>query len=460
MTVHDISPDGGYGAAIGPDDYERRALAGAFYSGRAACHLASFLRPEDFSIPKWRELLRAILAQRQAGGYQDGPIDAAAILEAAENPEGSTNEGMQQALIDALEEMPYTQFHEHYCAKVLEHSRLRQIRDIGEMLRTEEDESNRLLDLARERLENVAKLGSSPVKSVSKMAEPIADMLIAHSDTGGGLMGYHTGFTSLDRVTDGWPIAGVTVIGARPSVGKTALGLVLARNMVLDGHAVLYFSLEMSDRALMERLFSISARKSARALRWRSDRGEVTQAIMEGCDAASELERFYIDDTAGLTVQQVVSRAMQAQRSHGVDAVVIDHLHLLSSGEKTESQTHEFTRISAGLTFGAKATGVPFLVLAQLNRSTEAKRDRPTLSTLRQSGAIEQDADMVLLLHRDDYQNPKDCPEDRKNILEVNVAKNRNGPTGVVDFHYDRESGYIQEQTPEEPRPHWQDGEG
>jgi replicative DNA helicase len=459
----------------GIPEVERRALAAAFLDGEACSFVMAELQPRDFALPRHASLFQSITDLRRELD-EDGlrsPCDLAMVYQHLEDTEELPKVGGLQYLAELLECEPFTPFHRHYCRRIKEASRMRRLRSTGTMLEREEVKGpDELLGLAKCSLSEIEADTVESVVSVASMADPVVNYYFAHQQMGGGLTGVTSGLVSLDRITNGWQAGEVAIIGARPSVGKTAFGLALARNATRIGQVpVLYFSLEMSRLALMHRLVAMVSRVPAEQLRNGTFSGEHTMALAKSVDDLSEGACLLIDDTGGLTAQQIASRASRAKAAHGVGLVIVDHMHLIAHAGKVESQTHEVTKVSAALHDAAKSTGLPFLVLAQLNRAPEQKK-RPTMADLRQSGAIEQDADLVMLLHREDYQN-QDCPPEKRDLLEVNICKQRNGPTGTVELHYNRIHGHIADlegdyRQPEddhddtremvEPVKHWQEG--
>jgi len=253
--------------------------------------------------------------------------------------------------------------------------------------------------------------------------------------------GVATGFHELDEYTSGLQAGELIVLAARPSMGKTALALNLAENVAADGKAVAVFSLEMSRQQLVQRL--LCARSGIDSHRFRRGllRQEDYQRLLAACGELSS-NRMFIDDTPGLTLLQLRSKARRLKEREGIDFVVIDYLQLMSVGGRVESRQLEVSEISRGVKAMSRELRVPVLCLSQLNRAAEQREGhRPRMSDLRESGSIEQDADVVMMLHREDYchqndpnwalQNP-----DRTGIAELILAKQRNGPTGVVRLQW------------------------
>ena len=248
----------------------------------------------------------------------------------------------------------------------------------------------------------------------------------------GAVTGLESGFIDLDYMTAGFQKSDLVIIAARPSMGKTAFVLNIADHMCFKkDKCVAIFSLEMSKEQLVNRLFSLESRVDAQKIRT----GKLTDADWKALiESAGDigLSKLIIDDTPSISVPELKSKCRKYKLEHGLDIVIIDYLQLMSGSGKSESHQQEISDISRSLKALARELDVPVVALSQLSRAVESRPDkRPMLSDLRESGAIEQDADMVMFIYRDDYYN-KDT--DRKGISEIIIAKQRNGPVGTVEL--------------------------
>jgi replicative DNA helicase len=250
----------------------------------------------------------------------------------------------------------------------------------------------------------------------------------------GTVTGIPTGFLDLDRQTAGMQPSDLILIAARPSMGKTAFVLNIAQNVAFREHmCVAIFSLEMSKEQLVNRMFSLESRVDAQALRTGNLSDADWEKLVEGAGIIGESE-LIIDDTPGISISELRSKCRKYKLEHDLKLIIIDYLQLMSGsgGRASDSRQQEISDISRSLKALARELGVPVVALSQLSRAVEQRPDhRPMLSDLRESGAIEQDADVVMFIYRDDYYN-KDT--DLKGISEIIIAKQRNGPVGTIQL--------------------------
>jgi replicative DNA helicase len=245
--------------------------------------------------------------------------------------------------------------------------------------------------------------------------------------------GLPTGFIDLDAITAGLQNSELVLIAARPSVGKTSLGLNLVRHIVVDaGHPVFFVSLEQSRIELAERLLCCQARVDSHKLRKGHLSAEDMQKLIEAGDLLRQA-RLFIDDTAGQGMLRIAANARRLKLRHHIKLVVIDYLQLIEPDNRKDSRQEQVANISRRLKFLAKELAIPVVALAQVNRTSEDRQDhRPRLSDLRESGSLEQDADTVLLLHRPELHEPGQ----HEGVVEVIIGKQRNGPTGEITLTY------------------------
>ena len=268
-----------------------------------------------------------------------------------------------------------------------------------------------------------------PIKQVVLNA---LDRIEAASKNKGSVTGIPTGFIDLDYKTSGFQPSDLILIAARPSMGKTAFVLNIAQHMAFKcNQTVAVFSLEMSKEQLVNRLFSLESKVDSQSLRTGSLSDEDWGKLIEGAGVIGR-SNLIIDDTPGISIGELRSKCRKYKLEHNLGIIIIDYLQLMTGSKKTDSRQQEISDISRSLKEVARELNVPVVALSQLSRAVEQRPDhRPMLSDLRESGAIEQDADVVMFIYRDDYYNHD---TDKKGIAEIIIAKQRNGPIGTVEL--------------------------
>ncbi|WP_293728456.1 replicative DNA helicase [uncultured Phascolarctobacterium sp.] len=334
---------------------------------------------------------------------------------------------------------------------VAEKSVLRQLvrvsTEIAAMGYEANDEVSTLLDTAESRILEIAnkkkRSDFTPIGDVLMNAVQSIEKLLQNR---GGLTGLPSGFNDLDKLTSGLHPSDFIILAARPSMGKTALALNIVQNVALRAHrrvggdpkSVAFFSLEMSKEQLVNRMLCAEANIDSQRLRVGEMADKDWDALWEACDVMSKA-KIYIDDTAGITVMDMRSRARRLKAEHGLDLIVVDYLQLMQgSGKRNNSgdRQQEVSEISRSLKALARELDVPVIALSQLSRSVEARQvKRPMLSDLRESGSLEQDADIVAFLYREDYYNP----ETENKHTELIIAKHRNGPVDTVNLFFHKQ---------------------
>ncbi len=253
----------------------------------------------------------------------------------------------------------------------------------------------------------------------------------------GGTTGLRTGFKDFDRKTAGLQKADLILIAARPSMGKTAFALNILQNIAVAEHkSVAVFSLEMSKDSLVNRMICSHSMVDSNKYRTGDLDSDDFEKIAESIYPLSTA-KIFIDDTPGITINELRAKSRKLKMERGLDLIVIDYLQLMSGSKRTESRQQEVSDISRGLKAIARELEVPVVALSQLSRANEKRIDkRPMLSDLRDSGAIEQDADLVCFIHREEYYNPEDIAEEDRGVSEIIIAKQRNGETGTVKLRW------------------------
>lgn len=299
-------------------------------------------------------------------------------------------------------------------------------------------EAREILDRAEQLLFNVTD------QRITEQIEPIKAYLDEifrqlESRDGHYITGVRTGFIELDDMLSGMQPGEMIIVAARPSMGKTAFGLTVAEHVALNNLPAAFFSMEMSKQAVVQRMLSSRARVDSHKLR----RNMMNEEDMNNLKVAvGELDNapLYVDDTPGMSVLELRAKARRVVMRHQVQVIFVDYLQLMHNPGRSESRQQEVSEISRGLKALARELNIPVIVLAQLNRNPEGRTDnRPRMSDLRESGAIEQDADVIMLLHREEYYKKHDTPDDIRGVAEVIIDKQRNGPTGIVKLHFSQQ---------------------
>ena len=370
--------------------------------------------------------------------YNEGkPVDLVTLQERLREKDVPPEISSLEFAKDLLDAVPTSANVRHYATIVQEKSMLRKLIKVNEEIantcylakeRTEdilEETEKKIFDLLQYRSTG----DFVPIKQVVLNA---LDKIEKASKNKGTVTGIPTGFIDLDYKTSGFQPSDLILIAARPSMGKTAFVLNVAQNMAFkEGKTVAIFSLEMSKEQLVNRLFSLESKVDSQALRTGNLTDEDWAKLIEGAAVVGK-SNLIIDDTPGISIAELRSKCRKFKLEHNLGIIIIDYLQLMSGGKRSESRQQEISEISRSLKAVARELNVPVVALSQLSRAVEQRPDhRPMLSDLRESGAIEQDADVVMFLYRDDYYN-KDT--DKKNIAEVIIAKQRNGPIGTVEL--------------------------
>ncbi len=308
-----------------------------------------------------------------------------------------------------------------------------------------------LIDRAEQQLfslsENQLGAGFEPLTKV--MGDAFEHIERIHAKTG-TVLGVDTGFAALNELTSGFQKGDLVILAARPSVGKTALALTLGRNAAVEaGVGVAIFSLEMSKMQLAQRLLSAETKVDLHKLRTGRLREEDWIHLTRNIDRLAQAP-IYIDDTPSISVLEARAKARRLQREYGIGLVVIDYLQLMSGHSRAQSREQEISHISRGLKAMAKELDVPVLALSQLSRAVESRTDRrPQLSDLRESGSLEQDADVVMFIYRPDMYGLKSPDgESLEGVAQIIIGKQRNGPVDSVDLMWNKESATYEAMAP------------
>ena len=416
-----------------------QSVLGAMIINKEAINTAiEQLHPEDFYKEANKEIFEAIIELFN----KNEPVDLITLSEELKRRGNLENIGGVTYLADLSGGVAITSNIKYYCDIVEEKSILRRlIRSCDEIMAKSYESSEEVGSIIEQAEKNIFditqgrhKEGFAPIKDVLLDSFSRIEEMAAHQ---GELTGLTTGFIDIDSKLSGMQKSDLILLAARPSMGKTALGINIAVNSGIKAEAsVAVFSLEMSKEQLVQRMISSVAHVDLqKIISGRLNEDEWLKII----DAMAPLSqaKIFIDDTAGISLTEMKAKCRRLKIEKGLDLIVIDYLQLMQSEGRPENRQQEISAISRGLKALAKEMECPVIALSQLSRAPELRSDhRPILSDLRESGAIEQDADVVMFLYRDEYYNED---SDKKNIGEVIIAKHRNGPTGTVELVWKKE---------------------
>ena len=416
-----------------------QAVLGAMLMNKEAISMASeIITGEDFYQTAYGILFDCIVEMFQQGK----PVDLITLQDYLKEKDVPPEISNMEFARDLLMQAQTSANADTYAKIVREKSVMRRLIKVNEETANTCYQQNKPLDEiledAQKKVFELAETGNSeeyvPIRQVVLNA---LDVIERASKTKGTVTGIPTGFIDLDYKLSGLQRSDLVLIAARPSMGKTAFVLNIAQHVAFRQNlAVAIFSLEMSKEQLVNRLFSLESHVDAQILRTGNLSDTDWEKLIEGAGTIGS-SRMIIDDTSGITISEMRSKCRKYKLEMGLDLVIIDYLQLMSgsgrgsdSRRRNESRQQEISEISRSLKGLARELNVPVIALSQLSRAVEQRTDkRPMLSDLRESGAIEQDADVCMFIYRDDYYNPD--TED-KNIAEIIIAKQRNGPIGTV----------------------------
>ena len=416
------------------EEAERSILGASMLSKDALLDIMDIVKPRDFYSEMHKEIFTAIrdLYSRST------PVDTLTVSEELKKRNSREMVGGRAYIASLSSGVPSTANAAQYAKIVAEKAVLRRLittsSDIIEEAYKEAMDADVVLDYAERGIFEIAQAKQS--KDVAALKDVLIrniEIIDEASKLDGNVIGVPTGFRDLDKMTSGLQRSDLVIVAARPAMGKTAFALNVAQQAAIKGKAsVLIFSMEMSKEQLGQRLLSMESRVETQKLKTgdlnRKDWDDINIAL----DVLSEASIF-IDDTPGISIMEIKNKCRRIKAEHGLDLVVLDYLQLMSFEGRVESRQQEISALSRNLKLIAREMDCPVIVLSQLSRAPEQRQDhRPQLSDLRESGSIEQDADIVLFLYRDDYYEKENS--EKPGVCEVIIAKQRSGPTGTVEL--------------------------
>lgn len=422
-------------------DAEASLLGSILIDTDALVRIADKISPDDFYDEKHRFIYEAIIALYD----KHSPIDVLTLADQLKGAGTLDTIGGSSYLAELTNYVPTASHVEQYAEIVAQKSlRRKLIKAAQDITGLGYDESTALQELIEDAEARLFEVSQRHIKQDITSLETILsesfDRLDELHKDKGKIRGVPTGYKDLDNILAGLQKSDLFILAARPSMGKTALALNLAHNVAVQAQQpVLLFSLEMSKEQLVDRMLAMESGVNAWALRTGNLTDTDFEKIGQAMGTLSEAE-IYIDDTPSITVSELRTKARREAHTHDLGLIIVDYLQLMSGGSKfggEGNRVQEISEISRGLKGVARELNVPLLALSQLSRSVESRNPQiPQLSDLRESGSIEQDADVVAFIYREDYYNPE---TDRHNITDIFIKKHRNGPTGAVELYFDRE---------------------
>ncbi|GHT15977.1 replicative DNA helicase [Bacteroidia bacterium] len=425
-------------------DLEEAVLGACMIEKDAVDDVLDILHPESFYKEAHQHIFEAIIKLRE----RTEPVDMLTVSEELKRGKQLKTVG-GRAYLAQLSMKVGSAAHIDFHAKIIAQKYLQRelIRVTSEVQRDSFDDSQDVNDVLDRAQNDILQLAEGNIKqqaeTVGEISKNVLTEIEERQKSTDPLSGIPSGFTELDRITQGWQKSNLVIVAGRTSMGKTAFVLSMARNMVIEHkRPVAFFSLEMSSEELVNRLFMSESGISGDRLKGRINKEELNH-LYESINNLKDAE-LYIDDTPGLTTLEFSSKVRRLHKQHNIQCVIIDYLQLMHAPEYKNFREQEISAISRMLKSVAKELKIPIIALSQMNRSIESrteKNKRPQLSDLRESGAIEQDADMVVFVHRPEYYRIEELFDgsDSTGMAEIMIAKHRNGGLGDIKLRFRKE---------------------
>ena len=422
-------------------DAEASLLGAILIDTDALIKIADAVSADDFFDDRHRHIYQAIITLYD----KHSPIDVLTLADQLKSDGFLDLVGGPAYLTELTNYVPTASHVEQYGEIVAQKAVRRRLigaaENLGELGYNETYGLRELIEEAEAKLFEVSQRQiKHDIISIETILEQSFDRLDELHKDKGQIRGVPTGFKDMDATLAGFQRSDLIILAARPSMGKTALALNLAHNVAVQSQLpVLVFSLEMSKEQLVDRMLAMESGVDAWALRTGNLSDDDFEKISHAMGTLGEAP-IYIDDTPGITISELRTKARREAHKHPLGLLVVDYLQLMSGGGKfggDGNRVQEISEISRGLKSVARELNVPLIALSQLSRSVESRSPQiPQLADLRESGSIEQDADVVAFIYREDYYNPD---TERRNISDILIKKHRNGPVGNVELYFDRE---------------------
>lgn len=422
---------------IPPQNIEaEQSVLGAMLTDKEAIYTAlGMLKAEDFYRDAHRDIFQAIQ------DISDNGVDLITTTERLRQNNRLEAVGGVTYIATLANQVLTTANTENYCQIVKEKSLQRQAinnltRATNILYSGDYENLTDLLASVEINLGNLTPTNDNELSHIKTLLPGVMDEIF-ETKSNNGVTGIPSGLDDLDRLTAGWQDTDFIIIAGRPSMGKTAFALSIADQASQKG-PVAFFSLEMSKNQLVKRLVASKARVNSQLIRVGKLTDNQIKALADGSGLLNKQD-IIIDDTPAITPAELKAKARKIQRDYGLSLIIVDYLQLMKSNEKQKDKRLEVTEISHAMKNLAKELDVPVICLSQLSRAVEQRQDKhPMMSDLRESGDLEQDADMIIFLYRDEYYNPE---SEKKSIAEVIIAKQRSGPVGTVEAGFIKEVG-------------------
>ncbi len=422
---------------------EQGVLGAMLIDANVTAEITEILQEDDFYYPAHALIFKAMMDLYAAGKQ----IDAVILAGRLDRFDELERAGGAPYIHTLLASVPTAANARYYAEIVAEKAVLRRLVDAGTRVvqlgfeAAEDAELETVLDQAQKTVFDVSmRKKTEDYKKLDELIDPTIDQLVQLQEHGGVELGVPTGFADLDKLTNGLHAGQMIIIAARPGVGKSTLAMDFMRSASIHhGKTSVIFSLEMSAQEILMRLLSAESEVKLADMRSGRINAEDWAKLDKTLDRIQEANMF-IDDSPNLTMMEIRTKARKLKQQYGLDLIVLDYLQLMSSGKKVESRQQEVSEFSRSMKLLAKELEVPLIAISQLNRGPESRTDkRPQLADLRESGSLEQDADMVMLLYRPDSQ---DRDNERAGEADIILAKHRGGPIDTIpvahQLHYSK----------------------
>ena len=419
-------------------DAEKAVLGAVLRDSDQLTLVEGMLQPKHFFLDAHIKIYEAILELSSLGELPD----IVTVAEKLRQFDGDENYLGPRYLVDLTENCPYTQHVEFYSNIVRRYFYLRKIiqachETIDGAMRCDGNVEEYIEDIEKEFLSISSEYDRKGIVRADEVLKSTVEEIQKSLEADGNITGIPSGFVDLDELTGGLQGSDLIILAARPGMGKTAFALNIVTNAVFSKKSVVFFTLEMSKEQLMARILSAVARVDSSRLRKGGLSEDELDRLMDGARKIHEYKDFLgVDETPGITLMELRSRCRRYKKEFGLDFVVIDYLQLMgSNSRRNESREREISQISMGLKELAKELKIPVVSLAQLNRGPDSRTNdkRPKISDLRESGSLEQDADLIMFIYRDEYYNTS---SEDAGIAEIIIGKNRHGDNRTIKLSF------------------------